>query len=255
VLINASPDIRAQILAFDRLAPQHAPRSTPIRAVLFTNADIDHVAGLLTLRESQPLALHATDRVRRAIVEDNAVLRSIALSPGQSTWRTVELARDPIALLGVGGEETGLWFEAFAVPGKAPAYRATPPDPEDTIAYRIVDPAHGRSIVYAPGVKSLDAELLRRFERADVLFFDGTCFSDDELVRLAIAEKTSLSMGHMPIGGAEGSLEKLKAVPGVRRIYTHINNTNPILDEGSKERRIVEDAGLEIAYDGMEVVL
>jgi pyrroloquinoline quinone biosynthesis protein B len=255
VLINASPDIRQQIEAAPRLAPRIAPRSTPIEAVLFTNADIDHIAGLLTLRESQPLSLYATDRVQSAVVEDNAMLRAIALMPGQSTWHEIALDRPPAEIVSSGGAPTGLALEAFAVPGKPPAYRGVAPDPKDTIALRISEPRSGRALVYAPGVKSLDRALLERLGGGDVLFFDGTCYTDDELSRLGIAQKMSLAMGHMPISGAAGSLEALRPLAGVRRIYTHINNTNPILDEDSPERRAVESSGIEIAFDGMELEL
>lgn len=269
VLINASPDIRQQIEAWPALhprprpagegAPEASARDTPIAAVCFTNADIDHVGGLLTLRESQPLALFATARVRRAIVEHNAIFRALALRPGQSTWTPLVPGAGPAPLTGVGGRTLGLAVEAIAVPGKAPAYLGgvlDPPDsPEDTIALRVVDRERGRSLVYAPGVKRLDPELVARLVSADVLLLDGTCWRDDELPAAGIDGKTASAMGHLAIDGPEGSLAQLRAARGVRKIYTHINNTNPILDEDSPERRAVEAAGIEVAFDGMEIAL
>jgi pyrroloquinoline quinone biosynthesis protein B len=264
VVLNASPDIRAQLAGFDGLHPSgDAPRGTPLAAVLLTNADIDHIAGLLTLRESQPLALYATRFVRDAVVEYNAVFSSISVTPGQSSWTIVSTEERSKPVIGVGGEDTGLSFQAIAVPGKLPAYleahlrargeglgivRAD----EETIAYRIKDRESGRSMVYAPGIKAFEPALLAAFEESECIFIDGTCFTDDELDTLGIAAKTSTAMGHAPISGLGGSLEALRAIRA-RKIFIHINNTNPILDELSSARRAVTEAGFEVAFDGMEV--
>jgi pyrroloquinoline quinone biosynthesis protein B len=255
-LINASPDIRQQIDAFDALHPKTTPRGTPIHAILLTNADIDHIAGLLSLRESQPLCLYATEQVRRWVCDANAVFRAIALTPSQCTWNTVRTTGQH-ELIGVDGQDSGLRYEAFAVPGKPPAYLMDVVSEwrEETIGYRIVDAHTGRSLIYAPGVQQLDAALMARFAGCDCLLFDGTFWSDDELPKLGISPRTASAMGHMPIGGPDGSLARLATLRRVRKIYIHINNTNPILVEDSAERRAVEEAGWEVAFDGMDVVV
>jgi pyrroloquinoline quinone biosynthesis protein B len=261
VLINASPDIRQQVGAFGGLHPRgDRPRGTPIAALLLTNADIDHIAGLLTLRESQPLALYATRLVRDLIVEHNAVFRAIALAEKQSVWTRVEPGREPRPIRDPEGGDTGLSFRAISVPGKLPAYLLQAPSSrvashasdEETVAYRVVDPRSGRAIVYAPGIKRYTDELMRELASADCVLVDGTCFTDDELERRGISGKTSSAMGHAPISGKDGSMEALAGI-SARKIYIHINNTNPILDERSTERESVQRAGIEVAFDGMEI--
>lgn len=257
VLVNASPDVRQQIEASPSLHPRSARRGSPIAAILLTNAEIDHVGGLLSLRESQPFAVYATDRVRQALVEANAMLRAFAPREGRSIWVRVEIGGGPRPIRALDGVDLGLSFEALAVAGKSPGYlhgaRSPSDSPEDTVAVRISDARTGGSIVYAPAVKRLDAGLLTAIEGSDVVLFDGTCWLDDELSRHGVGTKSSLDMGHLPIAGPSGSLASLAAFPRVRRIYIHVNNTNPLLDEDSPERRAVERSGIEVAFDGMEL--
>ena len=252
-LINASPDIRQQIESFDGLHPNDTPRGTPIQGILLTNADIDHIAGLLSLRESQPLCLYSTKQVRDWVLESNAVFRAICLLPSQCTWKSA-LTSGQHAIVGVDGKESGLRYEAFPVPGKPPAYLMDVVSEwsEETIGYKITDARSGRSLVYVPGVKQIDAHVASWLDGCDCLLFDGTCWSDDELLKLGIAPKTALAMGHIPISGPDGSLARLDDLRHVKRIYIHINNTNPILIEDSAERRAVEEAGWEVAFDGMD---
>jgi pyrroloquinoline quinone biosynthesis protein B len=253
-LINASPDIRQQIEAFPGLHPRGTPRGTPIHAVLLTNADIDHIAGLLSLREFQPLCVYSTKQVQDWVLESNTVFRAIRLFPSQLTWRTVITSgRHPI--IGTDGTDSGLRYEAFAVASKPPAYleELVSDWSDETIGYRIVDAASARSLCYVPGAKQLDESLIARLRESDCVFLDGTFWSDDELIDLGIAKRTAVEIGHIPIGGPEGSLAKLAALRGVTRVYTHVNNTNPILIEDSSERRNVEAAGWEVAFDGMEL--
>jgi pyrroloquinoline quinone biosynthesis protein B len=234
------------------LAPLHprAPRDTPIRAIALTNGDLDHVVGLLSLRESQPLVLLATDRVRSALVERNAFLRTLARTPDQVLWCTLELGREVVL------EDIGLGVTALGVPGKVPVHLVglVEPSPEDNVALRVRDLVSGQVLVVATAVGALDGveELLRG---ADAVFFDGTFWSDDELLVQQLGTSRAHDMAHVPVGGAEGSLARLADVGARRRIYTHINNTNPMLREGSPERRAVERAGWEIAFDGMELAL
>ena len=252
-LINASPDIRQQINAFDGLFPNRTPRGTPIQAILLTNADIDHIAGLLSLRESQPLCLYSTQQVQKWVLESNAVFRALCLSPTQCTWKTVSTSGQH-ELIGVDGKDSGLRSQAFAVPSKPPAYLMglVSQWSEETVGYKITDAYSGRSLAYVPGIKQLDVGVAAVLGTCDCFFFDGTCWSDDELVAQGIAQKTALSMGHLPISGPDGSLAQLAGLRSVRRIYIHINNTNPLLIEDSPERRAVEEAGWEVAFDGMD---
>ena len=252
-LINASPDIRQQINAFDGLFPDRTPRGTPIQAILLTNADIDHIAGLLSLRESQPLCLYSTQQVQKWVLESNAIFRALCLSPTQCTWKTVSTSGQH-ELIGVDGKDSGLRYEAFAVPSKPPAYLMGLVSQwnEETVGYKITDGYSGRSLAYVPGIKQIDVGVAAVLGTCDCFFFDGTCWSDDELVAQGIAQKTALSMGHLPISGPDGSLAQLAGLRSVRRIYIHINNTNPLLIEDSPERRAVEEAGWEVAFDGMD---
>ena len=253
-LINASPDIRQQIESFPALHPNGAPRGTPIQAILLTNADIDHIVGLLSLREFQPLCLYSTKQVQDWVLESNAVFRAIRLFPSQCTWKSV-ITSGRHEIIGVDGKDSGLRYEAFSVPSKPPAYLMDLVSEwsEETIGYKITDASSGRSLAYVPGTKQLDRGLTERLRGCDCVFLDGTFWSDDELVTLGIATKTALEIGHIPISGPQGSLATLNDLRDVRRIYIHINNTNPILIDDSPQRRVVEEAGWEVAFDGMEL--
>jgi pyrroloquinoline quinone biosynthesis protein B len=253
-LLNASPDIRQQIEAFQPLHPQ-APRHSPIRAILLTNGDLDHCIGLFSLRESHPLVIYATERVRRGLVESNVIFRTLQRFPEQVTWRLLKLGREE-ELSGQDGSPSGLSVLALPVPGKLPIHleRLMPPDPEDNVGLWIRERRTGRLAVYLPGIASLDS-FDRVAEGADCLFFDGTFWSSEELVQLGLSTKRAEDMAHLPIGGPAGSLARLAGLRAHRKIYTHINNTNPILLEDSVERRTVEQSGWEVAVDGMEVRL
>lgn len=251
-LVNAGPDVRQQIASFEALSPQAGPRHTPIQAVLLTNAEVDHIAGLLTLRESQPLYLYSTDQVREWIMDTNSVFRAVC-GPPRCTWKTVSLA-DEADLVGVDAQPSGIRYQAFCVPGRAPAYLLGKVDDwsQASIGYKFVDARNGRSLVYLPGVREVDDTVRDRLRDCHVFFIDGTCWSDNEMISVGLAQKTSFSMGHVPISGSQGSLARLADLRSVRKIYTHLNNTNPLLVEDSDERRNVEDAGWEVAFDGMD---
>lgn len=257
VVFNASPDIRQQINETPELQPAaDAPlRSTPISAVVLTNADVDHLAGLLSLRERQAFHLYATPRVL-AVLEANPIFR--VLDPAYVTRIPVSPG-DRFALEGPDGP-TGLYAELFAVPGKVALFLETgeagadfEAHGEDTIGVRISDGTDA-SAFYVPGCARVDPALVERVRGGDVLLFDGTVFTDDEMAVAGVGAKTGRRMGHLPIDGAEGSLRAFDGAGIGRRIFVHINNTNPILDEGSDERRIVGAAGWEVAHDGMEIV-
>lgn len=255
-LVNAGPDVRQQIAGFDALSPQSSPRHSPIHAVLLTNAEVDHIAGLLTLRESQPLTLYATEQVRGWIMDGNSVFRAVC-GPPRCAWKSVHLGSDPNDLhdlIGVDDLPSGIRYQAFCVPGRAPAYLVGKVDDwsQASIGYRFTEADSGRSLVYLPGVREVDDEVKDRLRGCDVFFIDGTCWTDDEMIGVGLAQKTSFSMGHVPISGPNGSLARLADLAGVRKIYTHLNNTNPLLVEDSAERRAAQAAGWEIAFDGMD---
>jgi pyrroloquinoline quinone biosynthesis protein B len=252
LLVNASPDVLRQI---ERFAPLHprAARDTGIGAIALTNGDLDHVLGLLSLRESQPLVVLATERVRAGLVERNAMLRTLARTPDQVTWRTLELGREVVL------DSVGLGVTAVAAPGKLPVHLvgAVEPSPEDNVALRVRDMTSDRVCVVATAVGALDGvdAILRG---AELVFFDGTFWSDDELPSQGLGKSRARDMAHVPIGGDDGSLVRFARIDGLaaaRRVYTHINNTNPVLRAGSPERAAVEGAGWELSFDGLEIAL
>lgn len=243
-LLNASPDIRAQIESFPALHP-NGVRDSPLRAVLLTDAELDHTLGLLLLREAGDLEVHATAAVHETLRKGTSMLQTLGAYT-QVGWRPVATGIEvPLA--------DGLSYRAFNAPTDKRARFGTGEGDEGVVGYRITDRRTGRALVYLPGVQKLTASVLAQLEDCTCLLFDGTCWQDDELIRLGIAGKTSRDMGHMPISGADGSLKRLAPLPIERKIYIHINNTNPILLEDSPERRIVEEHGLEVAADGLEL--
>ncbi|MGB7100862.1 MAG: pyrroloquinoline quinone biosynthesis protein PqqB [Xanthobacteraceae bacterium] len=247
ILLNASPDLRAQLLATPALQPRTGARGSPIAAVVLTGAEVDQIAGLLTLRERQAFAVFATAETLAAVAA-NPIFG--VLAPDLVVRKVV--SRDqPFALPG------GMTAELFAVPGKVALYLegGNPALAAETGANVGVEVVCGsRRLAYVPGAAGITAALHARLARADVIFFDGTLFVDDEMIATGTGDKTGRRMGHMPIDGEGGTLAALADLPG-QRILTHINNTNPILVEGSAERRKVEEAGFEVAEDGMEIVL
>ena len=247
ILLNASPDLRAQLQATPSLWPRGVIRGSPISAVVLTGAEVDQTAGLLTLRERQGFALYATAETLAAL-DANPIFGVLA---ADVVPRKAVMLGEPFAAPG------DLQVELFAVPGKVALYLEGD-DPALAVeggANVGVDLVYGaKRIVYVPGAAGVTAAMRERFARADVVLFDGTLFVDDEMIRSGTGTKTGRRMGHMPLDG-EGSTIAALADFKARRILTHINNTNPILVEGSAERRKVEQAGFEVAEDGMEIVL
>ncbi|MEX0758699.1 MAG: pyrroloquinoline quinone biosynthesis protein PqqB [Tistlia sp.] len=260
VVFNASPDIRQQINDNPPLHPAEGVRHTPIASVVLTNADVDHVAGLLTLRESQAFSLYATPRVL-AVLAENSIFN--VLNPDFVERRPLALDR-PFEPLTRDGEPLGLTVEAFAVPGKVALYKedaAAGADfgtvSEDTIGLRVAaaDGDDGRALFYLPGCAALPDDLKGRLQGAALLLFDGTLWRDDEMQAQGAGVKTGRRMGHLSMAGPDGSIAGLAEVAIARRVFIHINNTNPVLLLDSPERAEVEAAGWEIARDGMEIEL
>lgn len=254
-LLNCSPEIREQIERFPALHPR-APRHSPVAAILLTNGDLDHCLGLLSLRESHPLVVYATEHVRRGFTEGNVLYRTLERVPGQVTWHTLKLGREESIADGV-GRPSGLAVEALAVPGKPPVHLEglVPPDPEDNVGFRIREQATGRVLAYVSSAAAVTDGVRHTVDRADVVFFDGTFWRSDELPALGLGTKRAEEMAHLPVGGAGGSLAALAAAHAERRVYIHVNNTNPMLREDSSERKEVVAGGWEVAWDGMEIRL
>jgi pyrroloquinoline quinone biosynthesis protein B len=254
-LLNASPEIRQQIEDFPGLHPR-GPRHSPMAAIALTNGDLDHVLGLLSLRESHPLVVYATEGVRRGFTEGNVLYRTLQRFPEQVTWRILKPGRTE-DLTGADGRPAGLLVEAVVAPGKPPIHREglVSPDPEDNIGLSIREAGTGHRLAYFPAVGEITVAVRESLDDADCVFLDGTFWSSDELPALGLGSKRAEDMAHLPVGGEGGSLARLAGLRARRRIYIHVNNTNPMLREDSAERRAVEAAGWEVAHDGMEVTL
>ena len=247
VLVNASPDLRQQIIANPALHPREGQRDTPISAVVLTNGDVDHVAGLLTLRERQRFMLHASSSLLAMLARD-PVFR--VLDPDIVSRHAMSLDEPSVI--------AGLQFIPFAVPGKVPLFLeddVVELGHETDMTVGLVIEAGGRRLVHVPGCAAVSEALLSRIAGADLLLFDGTTYTDREMVDLGLSPKTAARMGHLAMSGPEGSLAALAGAPVPIRVYIHINNTNPVLVEGSPERRAVDMAGWQLAYDGQEIVL
>lgn len=245
-IFNASPDIRQQILQTPALHP-HALRHSPIKSIVITNADVDHIGGLLTVREKQPFELFATSAIEK-VLDANPVFG--VLDPAHVRRRTIRLeeAFSPLA---------GLEARMFAVPGKVALYLEDGEpelgiEGEQTIGIEFL--SGGFRAYYIPGCATLTDALADRIRGADLVFFDGTVFTDDEMITVGTGVKTGQRMGHMAISGKDGSLEPLSKLGIGRVVYVHINNTNPIWRSGP-ERAAVEAAGMAVAFDGMEIDL
>ncbi len=247
ILINASPDLRAQIEVTAVLHPHNGLRGSPIGAVVLTGAEVDQIAGLLALRERSKFSLYATAET----------LAAIANNPIFGVLASDVVERHPVALSRHFQLPGGLAAELFAVPGKVALYLEND-EPEIAaqsgvnVGVEII--SDDRRLIYVPGAADLNKSLTERLDGAHVVLFDATLFDDNEMIRGGTGSKTGRRMGHMPLSGADGTLRRLGGLTA-RRILTHINNTNPILINGSPERREVEAAGFEIAVDGMEIVI
>jgi pyrroloquinoline quinone biosynthesis protein B len=247
VLLNASPDLREQIAATPALQPREALRGSPIAAVVLSGGEIDQTAGLLALRERHAFAIHASAET----------LKAVAANPMFNALAPDIVARHACAIGEPFAPIDGLAAELFMVPGKVPLYLegdnpALAAETEANVGIELT--AGDRRLVFVPGCAAVTLALKARLARADVLMFDGTLFHDNEMIATGSGTKTGRRMGHIPIDGAGSSLAALADL-AARRIYIHINNTNPIRVAGSPERRKVEAAGWEIAEDGFRIEL
>jgi pyrroloquinoline quinone biosynthesis protein B len=257
VLLNAAPDLRQQINDTSELhpSPEAGPRNSPIKAVVLTNGDVDAIAGLLCLREGQPFTIYGTTRVLEVLasnsvfdVLDAKLVRRAAMKYGEQF--AVEGPSGPL----------GITIEPFAVPGKVPLYLEDEhagagfgTQEGDTSGLKVTETATGRYFFFIPGCAKVDDALRARLKGAPLLFFDGTLYTNDEMIAQGLLNKTGERMGHMNMSGEGGSMAQLAPLNIARKIFIHINNSNPALRENSPERAAVEAAGWEVSYDGMKV--
>lgn len=248
LLLNASPDLRQQIIATPQLHPRGTRRGSPIAAVFLTNGDVDHITGLLTLREQQSFTVFGS-KATLSEVSDSRIFGVL----NRELVHLKQVVADGIVETGL-----GLKVTPFSVPGKVPLYLEAArveigTEGEETLGLEISDGA--KTFFYIPGCANVTPRIQQRLRNADLVFFDGTTFTDDEMVELGLSTKTAWRMGHVAMSGENGSMRRLADLGIKRKIYVHINNTNPVLIEDSPERAKVEAAGWEVSYDGMEVRL
>jgi pyrroloquinoline quinone biosynthesis protein B len=258
-LLNASPDLRQQILATPELAVASSTLGSPISTVLLTSADVDCVMGLLHLREFHPLHIYSTLSVRRILTEDNSLFRVLTRSTPPVRWETLPLDRlIPLVPPSSYGAKDGFFCKAVPLLGSFPDYvseslKGSFPPEEAVIGFQLVHKE--KRFFYAPSVPGLGEEWQRSVDESDLALLDGTFGKDDELITAKRSRKTAREMGHLPLWGERGMLKRPFRLGKTKRVLIHINNTNPVLNEESPEHRAVRDAGWEIAYDGMEFTL
>lgn len=257
-LLNASPDLRQQINDTPALHPRHGLRSSPISGVVLTSGDIDAIAGLLNLREGTPFTLHAGARVQR-ILADNTIFN--VLNP--EVVRRVVLPTDvPTALLLPDGQPSGLEVEAFVVPGKVALYLEDAragvglgTEEGDTLGLEVRATDGGGRFLFVPACAAMTDALRRRIDGAPLVFFDGTLWADDEMVAAGLGPKTGRRMGHLSMSGPDGTMALFEGLSVGRKLFIHVNNSNPALLADSPERAELTRAGWELAADGMEITL
>jgi pyrroloquinoline quinone biosynthesis protein B len=255
-LLNASPDLRQQILATPELSVAPSSLASPISTILLTSADVDCVMGLLHLREFQPLHIYSTLSVRRILTEENSLFRVLARSNPPVRWDSLSLDRIiPLAPPSSPGAKDGFFCKAVPLLGGFPDYvsdslKGSFPPEEAVIGLQLVHKE--KRFFYAPSVSGIGDDWQRSVEESDLALLDGTFWKDDELIQAKRSRRTARDMGHLPLSGERGMLKRPFRLGKTRRVIIHINNTNPVLNEESPEHRAVRDAGWEIAYDGME---
>jgi len=258
-LLNASPDLRQQILSSADFVPSPGSRNSPIKAILLTSADVDAVMGLLHLREFQPLQIFSTMAVRRVLTEENSLFRVLARSAPPVRWETLPLDRlVPLISASPADKKSGLFCKAASLNGNFPNYvseslRNSLAAEESVVGLTLV--SNEKRLFYAPNLPGTGDRWLRSVEESDVAMLDGTFWKDDELNSIQKGSKSARQMGHLPLWGDRGLLRQPFRPSKTRRILIHINNTNPILNDESAEARIARDGGWEIAYDGMEFAI
>ncbi|HXA79301.1 MAG TPA: pyrroloquinoline quinone biosynthesis protein PqqB [Candidatus Acidoferrales bacterium] len=257
-LLNASPDLRQQLLRDPDFAPAEQTRGTPISAIILMSADVDGVMGLLHMREFQPLKIYATASVLRVLKEENSLFRSLERSAPPVEWEALRFDR-PISIDQRAGEANSvLTCEAVPLGGDYPDYvgaglRKDLAKQEAVIGLEFVQ--EGKKFFYAPSLSGRNDDWKCHAKESDLAFLDGTFWADNELIDVRGSGKTAREIGHVPLSGPEGLLAQFPSAGKDRRVLIHLNNTNPVLDEESAANQAVRDAGWEVAYDGMEFEL
>lgn len=251
-LLNASPDVHAQLGRLEAAPPGPATRHVPVEGIVLTDAELDHTLGVVLLREARFLQLWATGSVEQIVEADSRIL------PVTRAFARVHLrplgCEEPAPLLYRDGCPSGISVLGFPVPAGPPRFAAGG-QAGHTVGLLLRDDATGGVCAFVPGCGGLDGGLVELLGRADLVLFDGTFWTDDELIRLRVGERTARQMDHLPVSGPDGSLARLALLPARARVYTHINNTNPMLIEDGPERAAVEAAGLRVGFDGMRFTL
>jgi len=256
-LLGASPDLRSQIEGFPELHPREGLRQSPIAGVLLASADLDHVLGLLLMRELQPLRVYGTASVLR-ILRQNSMFGMLNRVANQVVWSEISVGREFCAM-SASNVSSGLKCRAVALGTRYPSYmraaNGVQADPSEALLGLIVESQSGAKLAYMPAVPEITDNLLEELESAALVFFDGTFWSDDELIKVQGEGETARQMGHVPVGSGEGTLRKLAGLRRPRKIFLHINNTNPMLNESGPEFKAVREAGWEVAEDGWQFEL
>lgn len=257
-LINASPDLRQQLNATPQLHPKAgALRHTPVAGVILTNSEVDAVAGLLSMREGSPFTVYAHEKVL-AILASNSIFNVLN---EKNVKRQPISIREPFEPRLTDGARSGLEVLAFAVPGKSAWYLEGKAHPGgengdgDTLGLKVTDKATGKCFCFIAACAEVTDALKAEIDGAALVFFDGTIWQDDEMIRCGLGHKTGKSMGHVAMSGDDGAIARLADLTIDRKMFLHINNSNPALLPGSPERKIAEQAGWQIPADGTEIVL
>jgi pyrroloquinoline quinone biosynthesis protein B len=250
-LLNASPDVRDQIVCLPGKMPSGV-RHVPLEGIVATDAELDHTLGLVLLREARALQVYATPAVRQVLEQDSRILPVTRSFAEVKVTEIMPLERSKLRYRD--GEASPLWITPFSVPAGPPRF-ARSAEQGHTVGLIIEDEDTGTTLAFVPGCGDLDDSLVRRLGDTDLVLFDGTFWTDDELVRLGISDRRAREMDHLPISGSGGSLERLRSLDRPQKVYTHINNTNPMLLEDSSERAAVERAGIAVGADGMSFTI
>lgn len=257
-LLSASPDLRPQIEAHSFLHPRGSLRHSPISGVVLTSADLDQSLGLLLLRELQPLQIFATASIRKILREDNSMFAMLHRNPDQARWQDF-VPGNRFELFSTAGEQSGIQCLPVSVATRFPGYvcaeRAVELNSEESVVGLILQSKSGKRLGFFPAVANLDQNLLQQLDSVDVLLFDGTFWTDDELIKLQGGGQTARQMGHIPVSAPGGSLDLLSGLRCPRKMFVHINNTNPLLDETGPEHRELRARGWEVAEDGCHLDL
>lgn len=253
MLFNTSPDLLAQLAAFPTLQPARALRDTAIKAIVYIDSQIDHTTGLLMLREGCPHEIYCTDMVYEDLTTGFPLFTMLKHWNGGINRHPIPLDGSSFNIAGI----SGLSFTAIPVTGKAPPYSPHRNDAHigDNIGIKVTDDSSGKNLFYCPGLGDLTDQTRQLMSEADCLLVDGTFWQEDEMLTTGVGDKRAQDMGHLPQSGENGMISVLKPMDKPRKILIHINNTNPILDEDSEQRKILASEGIEVSFDGMDVEL